>query len=199
MRYTLYTRRDDLRRFLPHWPGPAVLDDLLPVVRDRRRVAVSFFQRRGAAGIGVPRPAATAADGSYLVSGLSYAIFLCAFVPLIFGGKIYNALERVMVTKLVLILTYLGFVALFFTSRRRGGRSSRASSSSARCPKATSTGRRSRRSPPWRAPGGLTNSTFSGYARDKGWGMGARSRRDPERHRRPHDQAFAYGQGVRDR
>jgi Mn2+/Fe2+ NRAMP family transporter len=36
-----------------------------------------------------------------LVRGLGYAIFLSAFVPLIFGGKVYNAIEKVMVTKLV--------------------------------------------------------------------------------------------------
>ena len=36
--------------------------------------------------------------------------------------------------------------------------------------------------------GGLSNTLFSNYARDKGWGMGALSRRNPQRHRRPHHQ-----------
>ena len=55
----------------------------------------------------------TSADGD-LVRTLSYVIFLSAFLPLIFGGKIYNAIERLMVTKLVLILSFLGFVVLAF-------------------------------------------------------------------------------------
>src|SRR2546428_11948717 len=42
-----------------------------------------------------------------LVRWLSSAIFLLAFLPLVFGGKIFNSLERVMVAKLVLVLGYL--------------------------------------------------------------------------------------------
>ena len=38
---------------------------------------------------------------------MSYGVFSLAFVPLIFGGKIYNAVEKVMVTKIVLVLGYL--------------------------------------------------------------------------------------------
>src|SRR5262245_8502767 len=42
-----------------------------------------------------------------LVKFLGYALFLLAFVPLIFGGAIYRALERVMSTKLVVVLGFL--------------------------------------------------------------------------------------------
>ncbi len=48
-----------------------------------------------------------------LVRVLGYLIFMLAFIPLIFGGKIYNALEKLMVIKIVLVLGYLTFVAVF--------------------------------------------------------------------------------------
>ncbi|HUG93369.1 MAG TPA: hypothetical protein VML55_21200, partial [Planctomycetaceae bacterium] len=38
---------------------------------------------------------------------LSYAIFLGALVPLIFGGKIYNALKKIMTFKIVVVLGFL--------------------------------------------------------------------------------------------
>lgn len=49
---------------------------------------------------------------------LGYAIFLLAFVPVIFGGAIYRMLERAMLVKLVLVLGYLTFIALFMVSAR---------------------------------------------------------------------------------
>ncbi len=44
------------------------------------------------------------------------AIFLGSFLPLIFGGKVYNALEKVMIFKLVLVLSFLTFIAVFICS-----------------------------------------------------------------------------------
>ena len=49
---------------------------------------------------------------------LGIAIFVLAFVPLIFGGTIYRMLEKVMSLKLILILGYLTFVAVFLVSPR---------------------------------------------------------------------------------
>ncbi len=114
----------------------------------------------------------TAADDS-LVRGLGYAVFLSAFVPLIFGGKIYNAIEKVMVAKLVLVLGFLGFVVLFWVTAdtwweigsglfRFGALPDRDFSWATLAAFAAVAG-----------AGGLTNSAFSNYARDKGWGMGS--------------------------
>ena len=52
-----------------------------------------------------------------LVKMAGYGIFLSAFIPLIFGGKIYNAVERVMVTKIILVLGYLSFIGVFMVSK----------------------------------------------------------------------------------
>ncbi|MFO1020436.1 MAG: Nramp family divalent metal transporter [Planctomycetales bacterium] len=43
------------------------------------------------------------------------AIFLLSFIPLIFGGKIYNALRRVMAFKIVVVLGFLLILGLFYS------------------------------------------------------------------------------------
>ncbi len=50
------------------------------------------------------------------VKALGYAIFVLAFVPLIFGGTIYRMLEKIMTIKLGLVLGYLTFIAVFMVS-----------------------------------------------------------------------------------
>ena len=100
-------------------------------------------------------------------------IFLASFVPLIFGGKIYNALERIMVTKLVLVLGFLSTVALFWVSWdtkweifsglfRFGALPDGEFSWATLAAFAAIAG-----------AGGLSNLAFSNYTRDKGWGMGS--------------------------
>lgn len=50
-----------------------------------------------------------------LLRALSIAIFLLAFVPLIFGGKIYNSLKAVMTFKLVTVLGFLLVLAIGYS------------------------------------------------------------------------------------
>jgi hypothetical protein len=51
-----------------------------------------------------------------LMQGLAYLIFLMSLLPLIFGGKIYNALKAVMTFKIVTVFGFLAFIALFFST-----------------------------------------------------------------------------------
>lgn len=53
-----------------------------------------------------------------LVKLLGYCIFMVAFLPLVFGGTVYRMLERLMAAKIVVILSYLTFVAVFMVSGR---------------------------------------------------------------------------------
>lgn len=46
---------------------------------------------------------------------LGYAIFLTAMLPLIFGGKIYNALKGIMSFKIVTVLGFLLLLAVFYS------------------------------------------------------------------------------------
>ena len=55
-----------------------------------------------------------------LVRALGFTIFTLCFVPLIFGGTVYRMLEKIMSIKLVLVLGYLTFMAVFFVSPRVG-------------------------------------------------------------------------------
>lgn len=116
----------------------------------------------------------TAADGPY-VRSLGYGIFLCAFIPLIFGGKIYSALERVMVTKLAIILSYLGVVAVFFVSPATWWEILSGFFKFGSLPAGEFNWATLAAFSAVAGAGGLTNAAFSNYARDKGWGMGART------------------------
>lgn len=53
-----------------------------------------------------------------LVKFFGYVIFLAAFIPLIFGGKIYRMIERIMTLKLIVILIFFFFVTTFLISRQ---------------------------------------------------------------------------------
>ncbi len=55
-------------------------------------------------------------EGDPLVKWLGVAIFLVAFVPLVFGGTVYRMLEKIMTAKLVLVLGYLSIVAVTMIS-----------------------------------------------------------------------------------
>jgi hypothetical protein len=114
----------------------------------------------------------TAADDAF-TRGLSYAIFLSCFVPLIFGGKIYNALERLMVAKLFLVLGYLGFIAIFFVSWETWWEIGSGLFKVGALPEGDFNWATLAAFAAVAGAGGLTNSFFSNYARDKGWGMGS--------------------------
>ncbi|MFO0902793.1 MAG: Nramp family divalent metal transporter [Pirellulales bacterium] len=115
MRYTIYCGEPIVVGGLRTWPGPgwwilmyAVLD----------LAAIWPYNASNAA---VPLAAAwlgrlPAAGDQVLVRGLGFALFLLSFVPLIFGGTVYRMLEKIMTFKLVVILTYLTFVAVFMVS-----------------------------------------------------------------------------------
>jgi hypothetical protein len=113
----------------------------------------------------------TASDDA-LVRGLGYAIFAAVFIPLIFGGKIYTAIERVMVTKLVLILGYLGLVALLFVKWDTFWEVGSGFYRFGALPEGDFNWATLAAFSAIAGAGGLTNSMFSNYARDKGWGMG---------------------------
>ncbi len=117
----------------------------------------------------------------------AYCIFLLAFVPLIFGGKIYNSLEKIMTAKILLVLGYLIFLGIFLVSWRtwlevfagfvfigKGGDGTWGFRLLPDLPDGMKLD--------WAllaafaaiaGNGGLTNSSFSNYVRDKGWGMGS--------------------------
>lgn len=173
MRYALYTGESIFVGYFRLWPGPVVWSFLYllfefgaiwPYLSSNAAVplAAVFLGRLPAQG-----------DAEF-VRNLGYAVFLSAFVPLIFGGKIYNALERVMVTKLVLVLAYLSFVALFFTHASTWWEIESGFYRFGSLPAGEMDWATLAAFSAVAGAGGLTNAAFSLYARDKGWGMGSR-------------------------
>jgi hypothetical protein len=118
---------------------------------------------------------------------LAYAIFLLSFVPLIFGGKVYNSLEQIMTAKIVIVLAYLVFVGIFLVSWRTWlevfagfvfiGKAADGSWGFRLLPDlpagVTLDWATLAAFAAIAGNGGLTNSSFSNYVRDKGWGMGS--------------------------
>jgi hypothetical protein len=118
MRYTLYCGEPVVTGFFRMPPGPRfwtwcyiALDfgAIWPYLASNAAVPLAAAFLRTATG----EPRLPGPEDAVLVKSLGYGIFLLAFLPLIFGGKIYNALEKVMVAKIILVLGYLTFIAVF--------------------------------------------------------------------------------------
>lgn len=125
MRYTLYCGEPVFTGFFRLVPGPKFWTAVYLVL------CVAHIWPFMAANAAVPLTAALLGhlpgngavsighlqiSEAYLVKLLGYLIFLLAFLPLIFGGKIYNVLERMMTFKLVVVLGFLVSVTFFLIS-----------------------------------------------------------------------------------
>ncbi len=62
----------------------------------------------------MPDPDANATHW-WLVKWISTAIFLGGAIPLIFGGKVYNSIKVIMAFKLVVVIGFLLFLAIFYS------------------------------------------------------------------------------------
>lgn len=185
MRYTLYCGEPICVGFFRLMPGPRFWTGIY--------LFVDFFGIWPylAASAAVPIHAILlghmpTADDAPITQWLSYGVFLSAFLPLIFGGKIYNSLEKLMLAKVVLVLTYLTTLGIFLVSSDTWlqifagflfiGRD-HAGSWGFHVPQPPAG-----QSVDWAllagfaavaGVGGLNNSQLSTYSRDKGWGMGS--------------------------
>ncbi len=174
MRYTLYTGEAVTVGYFRTWPGPVFWASIYLMFEFG---AVWPYLSSNAA---VPLAAVilgrlpTAADAG-VVRNFGYAIFLAAFVPLIFGGKIYTMIERVMVTKLILVLAYLGVVALLFTRPATWWEIGSGFFRFGSIPSGEVNWATLAAFAAVAGAGGLTNTAFSNYTRDKGWGMGSKA------------------------
>lgn len=118
-RYTLYTGEPIFTGKFRTLPGPGfwlcvylVLDFgmVFPYL------AASAATPLGAVILGrMPTPDTIPGDKTML-RFLSYCIFLGAFVPLVVGGKVYNSLKALMFFKIVVVLGFLLFIAVVYSS-----------------------------------------------------------------------------------
>jgi hypothetical protein len=173
-RYTLCCGESIFVGFFRTWPGAALwlplyivldLGSYLPYLASTAAVPVASMWLGH-----IPRDGLT--DETNLVRWISYSLFCAAFLPLIFGGKVYNALERVMVTKLVLVLGYLTIVAVFLVSWETKAEILSGFVRFGEVPDGVSWATLAAFAA-YAGAGGLSNTSFSNLARDKGWGMGS--------------------------
>ena len=127
MRYTLYCGEPILVGGMRTFPGPRTwmgvyglmdLTSIWPYNASNAAVPLAAAIIGHLPGDGSISLVGHVVDEKMFVRLLGIAVFVLAFVPLIFGGTIYRMLEKVMSIKLVLILGYLGFVTVFMVSPR---------------------------------------------------------------------------------
>lgn len=181
IRYALYSGEPVFTGYLRCRPGPRFWSGVYLVADIGMffpAFAASIASLLLAAWLGVgkiPGP-----EHKWVIMWLGIVISLLCFVLMLFGGKIYNMLLGCMSAKVIWVLGYLAFVDLvlvpwdtwkillrgfFFPFDQNG----------LMIPQgmqlkdwATIAGFAA-----FAGAGGLSNATFSNYAREKGWGMGA--------------------------
>jgi hypothetical protein len=195
-RYTLYTGEPIMTGKFRTLPGPwfwlvlyLLLDfgALLPyqIANVATTVAAVWMGR-------IPDPDRIASDATML-QGLTYAMLVLALVPLVFGGKIYNSLKAVMTFKVVVVLGFLTFLALFFSSVQTWAEIGSGFFKFGNVPTSGNQVEnvfvalwQGRKLPPLdqtaltllttfaaiAGVGGLAQTTISNYTREQGWGMG---------------------------
>jgi hypothetical protein len=125
MRYTLYCGEPIFVGFFRLVPGPKFwtavylvlcVAHIWPFMAANAAVPLTAAILGHLPGNGTVSPLGFTMTEAYLVKLLGYVIFFLAFLPLIFGGKIYNVLERMMTFKLVVVLGFLVSVTFFLIS-----------------------------------------------------------------------------------
>jgi uncharacterized membrane-anchored protein len=116
----------------------------------------------------------------WIVMWIGISVSLLCWVLMLFGGKIYNMLLGCMTAKIIWVLAYLIIIDLFLVSPENWARLLRGfffpfDANGLMIPEglvlkdwATIAGFAA-----FAGAGGLSNATFSNYAREKGWGMGS--------------------------
>ena len=125
MRYTLYCGEPVLVGFFRTWPGPRFwtacymvlfIAHVWPFMASNAAVPLAAAMLGHLPGDGFVSFAGITLSESAIVKLLGFAIFYLAFVPLVFGGKVYTMLERLMTIKLVIVLGFLVVVTVSMVS-----------------------------------------------------------------------------------
>ena len=172
MRYTLYSGEPIFVGYLRTAPGPKFWI-FLYLIADS-----GYIWPYAASNAAVPVAAAwlgrlPGPGDDLLVRGLGYAIFLGCFVPLIFGGKVYNSVEKIMTAKVIYVFVFLVGIDLFLVSGESWLEIFSGFFKVGVLPEGEIDWATLAAFAAVAGVGGLSNTLFSNYARDKGWGMGA--------------------------
>lgn len=196
-RYALYCGEPVFTGFMRMRPGPGLWMGLMLLLNGS--ALIPGLSTHGAAIIAslvLGRP--PTADDKWLVIGLAYACLLAVALPILVGGKVYNMLQAVMAAKVLFVLGFCLFIGICFvepyqwwqifsgfvkfgnvpvSDRQTGetlvnafgyyyehGQWPTVSMAHIAVLGAFAG---------YAGGGGLSNSTYSNFVRDKGWGMGS--------------------------
>lgn len=195
-RYTLYSGEPIFTGKFRTLPGPRfwvwvylLLDfgTAFPYLAASAAVPVAMLIKGGV----VPDPAKDA----LLIKGLSLGILALCMLPMVFGGKIYNSLKVLMTFKVVTVMGFLLFLALFFSQPQTWVEILTGFFKFGNIPTGQGNEVRNVIADLWAGrplptldvkmmgllsalvaisgQGGLSNTPISNYTRDQGWGMGS--------------------------
>lgn len=194
-RYALYCGEPVMTGFLRMPPGPGLwlavilflsLSALIPGLSTNAAATLAALWLKRLPG----------EEDRHLVMGLAYLCLAGVALPVLLGGKIYNMLQVVMTLKVVIVLTFCLAVGVAFVSVEHWGNVLSGFFKFGNVPVQTEEGEavtnvfvhywRTGTFPlielgniavlgafaGYAGGGGMANSTYSNYVRDKGWGMG---------------------------
>ncbi|MFM8283803.1 MAG: Nramp family divalent metal transporter [Planctomycetaceae bacterium] len=197
-RYALYCGEPIFTGFMRLWPGPAPWVGLIFVLSIGAFVpAMSTNAAAVAVAAWLGRPP-LAAD-AWMVKGVAYVLLALVTLPILVGGKVYSSLQVIFTVKVVVVLGFCLAMGLAFVDRaqwwliysgffRFGSVPTTDAAGAERVVNVFGHWLSTGAWPDLRLEnvaligafagyaggGGLSNSTYSNYVRDKGWGMGSR-------------------------
>jgi hypothetical protein len=197
-RYALYCGEPIMTGFMRTRPGPRFWIGFLMVLNLGALIpALSTHGATLIASLYLDRP--PTAEDSYLVNVLAYVCLIGVALPVLIGGKVYNMLQAVMTVKVFAVLSFCFGIGLLFVGPAGWANVFSGFLKFGHIPVTDSEGQEHLVNAfayyfdhgewpvlalgniavigafaGYAGGGGLGNSTYSNYVRDKGWGMGAK-------------------------
>ena len=196
-RYALYTGEPVFTGFMRTRPGPGFwvcvamllsLGSLIPGLSTNAAVLISSIY--------LDRP--PTAEDAFMVNSIAYLCLALVVLPVLIGGKVYNMLQLVMTAKVFIVLGFCLFIGIFFVSGQGwidvfsgfvkfGNVPIHDGQGGEEVVNAFAHWLNHGEFPVialtsiavlgafagYAGGGGLSNSTYSNFVRDKGWGMGS--------------------------
>lgn len=197
-RYALYTGEPILTGFFRIWPGPLFWTCVFAFFSTGFLIP-GLSTHAAAIIVALVRDRPPSEEDRALVMTISYITLGAVVLPVLFGGKVYNTLQRVMTVKVFGVLGFTFLVGVLLVGSDHWIAVLAGFFSIGSVPVVGADGQETtvntfaslwtNGSLPvislanimvlggfagYAGGGGLSNSTYSNYVRDKGWGMGAR-------------------------
>lgn len=196
-RYALYCGEPVFTGFLRMRPGPRFWMGLMLLLNGSALIpGLSTHGAAIIASLWLNRP--PTAEDKWLVIGLAYVCLLAIALPVLVGGKVYNMLQAVMTAKVLFVLGFCLLVGICFVEPLHWWHIFSGFAKFGNVPVSDGQGRETVVNAfehfshygtfpavslaniavlgafaGYAGGGGLGNSTYSNFVRDKGWGMGS--------------------------